>query len=280
MKKLLLVLLLLTQLGALFGQTEQDSLTIVNIDWKRTHIEQGIIHYEAQVPELYKGPQNINIIEIDFKSRRDIEAAIIADPKMEKTSQIAKNNMAKVALNGSYYNMKAGNSVCYYKQNGVVVDTTAITASDRANGVVRIKKGKVSLEPWDKEKELKDIKSNNNESVLAAGPMMLHKGNYLVIEENDFNRTKHPRTAIVTTKDNKLLFVTVDGRNKEKAIGVSIKELAQLLKLLNAKEALNLDGGGSTTLWSKRGIEDGVLNMPSDRGGERKVANVIVIKRK
>lgn len=280
MKKLLLVLLLLVQFNVLFGQTEQDSLTVISIDWKRTHIEQGIIHYEAQVAELYKGPQNINIIEIDFKSRRDIEAAIIADPKMEKTSQIAKNNVAKVALNGSYYNMKAGNSVCYYKQNGIVVDTTSIGAQDRANGVIKIKKGKVSLEPWNREKELKDIKSNNNESVLAAGPMMLHKGDYLFIEENDFNRTKHPRTAIVTTKDNKLLFVTVDGRNKEKATGVSIKELAQLLKLLNAKDALNLDGGGSTTLWSKRGVDDGVLNMPSDRGGERKVANVIVIKRK
>ena len=278
-KTLLIFSLLLTQYISVLGQSQQDSLVVVNLDWKKTALEQGVTHYHAQVASLYKGAQNINIIEIDIKERPDLTADIVASSKMERTSVMAKNNKAIAALNGTFYNMKLGNSVCYYKQDGVIVDTTSIDVCHRFGGVIIIKNGKLKLAPWSKDEELKNIKSGGKETILASGPMMIHNGEYLPIEHNDFNRTKHPRTAIAITKDDKLLLITVDGRNKEKAIGVSINELAQLLKLLNVEEGLNLDGGGSTTLWSDKGNEDGILNMPSDKAGERRVANIIVIKK-
>ncbi|MBR0560796.1 phosphodiester glycosidase family protein, partial [Neokomagataea sp. TBRC 2177] len=76
--------------------------------------------------------------------------------------------------------------------------------------------------------------------------------------------TRHPRSAVCQLKDGKVLLVTVDGRFKGKAEGIRIAELAHLLRILGGKNALNLDGGGSTTLWSASAPDNGVLNKPCD----------------
>ena len=68
--------------------------------------------------------------------------------------------------------------------------------------------------------------------------------------------------------------ITVDGRSED-AAGMSLYELQAFLQTKDCLEAINLDGGGSTTMWVK---DKGVVNHPSDKTGERKVANVIIIK--
>ena len=96
----------------------------------------------------------------------------------------------------------------------------------------------------------------------------------------DFINTRHPRSVIFTKKDGTTVFLTVDGRSKGNADGMSIPELAQLVKVLGAKDAINLDGGGSTTLWTKGA---GIVNYPCDNRrfdheGERSVSNIIYVK--
>jgi len=79
-----------------------------------------------------------------------------------------------------------------------------------------------------------------------------------------FFTTAHPRTAIGITHDNRLLLVTVDGRQPDTSEGIPLDELAQLMIELGAVNALNLDGGGSTTMT----IADPaprVLNLPSSK---------------
>jgi exopolysaccharide biosynthesis protein len=68
----------------------------------------------------------------------------------------------------------------------------------------------------------------------------------------------------------------VDGRKKDLSIGVGFAELADIMLELGCKEALNLDGGGSTTLW----LNGEVANHPSEKGVERNVANALVLVRK
>ena len=91
-----------------------------------------------------------------------------------------------------------------------------------------------------------------------------------------FVNTKHPRSAIVLTKDKKILFVVVDGRMKGKAEGVNIPELTHMIRVLGGKDALNLDGGGSSTLWSGEYSDTGIINTPSG-GVERRVANSVCV---
>ncbi|HEY3356353.1 MAG TPA: phosphodiester glycosidase family protein [Polyangia bacterium] len=81
--------------------------------------------------------------------------------------------------------------------------------------------------------------------------------------------TRQPRTALGLSADRRTFWlIVVDGRSAD-SIGVTTAQLGQLLLDLGAWDALNLDGGGSTTMWLDG---PGVLNVPSD-GTERAVAN-------
>ncbi|RYF22864.1 MAG: phosphodiester glycosidase family protein, partial [Flavobacteriales bacterium] len=94
---------------------------------------------------------------------------------------------------------------------------------------------------------------------------------------------RHPRTAVAVTKDGKLLLITVDGRNPM-AKGMSAKELTQFLKrYFNPKAAMNIDGGGSTMMWIKGQVPNGIVNYPTDNKkfdhyGQRMVETVLFIK--
>ena len=92
---------------------------------------------------------------------------------------------------------------------------------------------------------------------------------------------RHPRTAVgIATGGRRLLLVAVDGRQAPYSDGMTLRELATLMLALGAREALNLDGGGSTALVvaerdSARGLR--VANHPSDAAGERPVGNALAI---
>ncbi|MCK7477320.1 MAG: phosphodiester glycosidase family protein [Candidatus Moduliflexus flocculans] len=68
------------------------------------------------------------------------------------------------------------------------------------------------------------------------------------IYEPGFAEARHPRTAVGVRADGRILLVTVDGRQPERSVGMTIAELAALLLELGAVEAINMDGGGSTTM--------------------------------
>jgi hypothetical protein len=90
-----------------------------------------------------------------------------------------------------------------------------------------------------------------------------------------FSAARHPRSAVgITRGGDTLLFVAVDGRQAS-SVGMSLTELAQAMLHLGAWDALNLDGGGSTTLV----VDDSVVNSPSDPTGERAVGDVLLLRR-
>jgi exopolysaccharide biosynthesis protein len=67
--------------------------------------------------------------------------------------------------------------------------------------------------------------------------------------------------------------VTVDGRQPGTSVGMNLQELAEMLLELGAVDAMNLDGGGSTTMF----VGGKVINQPSDKEGERKVSDAILV---
>jgi hypothetical protein len=87
---------------------------------------------------------------------------------------------------------------------------------------------------------------------------------------------KHPRTAVGFSRDSTTLFIlAVDGRSQRSA-GVTLDELALLMRRLGAWQAMNFDGGGSTTMV----IDGAVVNAPSDTAGERAVGNALLVVKK
>ncbi len=88
-----------------------------------------------------------------------------------------------------------------------------------------------------------------------------------------FDTTRHPRTMIGADAEGAIWLVTVDGRNPELSLGMSFTELQRLARRLGLRSALNLDGGGSTTMW----VGGRIVNTPSDAGGPRKVSDAILV---
>lgn len=106
-------------------------------------------------------------------------------------------------------------------------------------------------------------------TAMGGGPILVAQGRSLQASSKD---PRNPRTAI-GWNDREFYFVVVDGRKKDLSIGVDFAELADLMIELGCQEALNLDGGGSTTLW----LKGQVVNHPSENGVERNVANALVL---
>lgn len=262
--------------------SEQDSLLIVKADWKVTTTADGLTHKQAQIKGLFNSVQSINLIEIPRASKRKI--GIAGNEGMKRTSQQATEKGAVAAINGTYYNMKEGNSVCFYKIGDTVIDTTTDGEfKSRVNGAIREKRGKIEIIEWSKPIEHSYKKSKG--TVLASGPIMLDNGKRSDWSacSKSFIETRHPRSAIYTKGDGTVVFITVDGRSAGNADGVSIPELAYLVKILGGDDAINLDGGGSTTLWLKGAPDNGVLNYPTDNklfdhAGERSVSNIFYVK--
>ncbi|EEF61907.1 phosphodiester glycosidase family protein [Pedosphaera parvula] len=113
------------------------------------------------------------------------------------------------------------------------------------------------------------------DTAVGGRPLLLVHGKELETSKQKGNNAativRHPRTALGWNA-RYFFLVVVDGRQKELSMGMSSQELAHFMSTLGCTEAMNLDGGGSTTFW----LDGKVVNSPSDRH-ERSVANALII---
>jgi len=136
---------------------------------------------------------------------------------------------------------------------------------------------RLNLNLWPVETEAADSWQKAT-SVVGGGPQLIKDGRVEITNtaENilpSFVSDTHPRTAIAKLKSGQVLLVTVDGREPGESVGMSLTMLADLLLEFGAVEAINLDGGGSTTMV----IRNKLVNKPSDATGERPVSDAILV---
>ncbi len=118
---------------------------------------------------------------------------------------------------------------------------------------------------------------------IGGGPLILKDGEIVAVERGQAERMGasiyvaiHPRTAIGVKEDGKtIVAIVVDGRQPGYSRGVTVTELAELLREKGAVRAINLDGGGSSTMV----VHGSVANSPSDTGGLRSLTNAILFRR-
>ena len=154
-------------------------------------------------------------------------------------------------------------------QNGKVVKTSYTPCEIPEDGfIVSGPESKISQILNSKKLKL-DIKMNpdweNVNHILSGGPYLVKDGEvYIDMTEERLSSVggRNPRTAIGYTKDNNLILLTADGR-EEASIGLTLNELAKLMKQLGCVNAMNLDGGGSTVMY----INGQVVNRPAVKGG-------------
>lgn len=110
---------------------------------------------------------------------------------------------------------------------------------------------------------------------IGGGPRLLAEGQFVGGEgfPQLFSERRHPRTAIGVLPDGRVLLFVVDGRQPYHSLGMTLQELAINLRQLGAVDAMNLDGGGSTTMV----VAGRVVNLPSDETGERLVPDALLV---
>ena len=289
MKKFIALFLLVFTVVLGVSAQSVDSIALNSGNWKTSVVAPGLIHKACHFTEnsLFSSNQYISVLEILPDNGRKIE--IYASPVLKETSLIAREKRALAAINGSFFkfnytpNTIDYNSVDYIRKGFVQLAPNTYREKGKREqhqlGALAVLNDKLYILKADKlaiwEKYI------FAEEVITTGPLLLKSGVEETMLNASFYTTRHPRTAIAIKKDGTILFITVDGRSAESA-GVSLKELLNITKWLGAVDAINLDGGGSTTMFIEGSSESGVVNHPCDNKkfdnqGERKVANIVIV---
>ncbi len=265
---------------------QSDSIVFVRVQWQKEKIGKGVklrtFHFKDS--SLFNSNENISILEIKPGKRIKIDLGY-HEKELIKTSDFGKKNNAVAALNGTFFDVKNGGSVDYIKADNKRINYSrlgkdSLRANHQRSAIVFLN-GTIYITKYDGSTSWED--SLVAEDVMVSGPLLRLNNADEMLDTTLFNKTRHPRTMVGILKSGKILLVTVDGRDKN-AAGMSMKELQTVMRWLGTESAINLDGGGSTALWVNGQPDGGVVNYPSDNKiwdhlGERKVANVILVKR-
>ena len=248
--------------------------------------------------EKFGAKQFVNVLALDLNCK-DYELDFVALEKADSLSSVALSHDAVVGINGTYEW-----DASFVKADGKVYSEITLPSDHirywKHEGAVAFDGKKVKIGYGNKASYLK----NKMPDIFSSSPMLIDNykpvGAVFVgdISELDLDKlhyedyrrhqgVRHPRTAIALSRSHKLLLITIDGRS-ENGAGMSAKEVTEFLcEYFNPRYALNLDGGGSTTMYIKGSGESltDVINYPTDNKrydhyGQRRVPTHILVKRK
>lgn len=297
----------LISVSVCFAQN-QDSLAFVKADWDIVDLGKGSMSMYAQVP-MFNSMQSVCVVKYPARKFR---TEILHRPKelAGKPSEIAQEVGAVFALNAAYFHVKERIPSVYFREGKEQFGYTHPTELYRVNGLMGFKdrKGQKARIEMAADTTAYGSVSKGWHSAMASGPMLILDDEIVVpvlmgdkadganvsameaeqkqgskirthYTSAQFYDKRHPRAAFGYDDQGNAYLVVIDGRFKGKADGATIYETAYICNMLGMTNAINLDGGGSTTLWTEK---TGVINHPYDNKkfdheGERSVPNLIVV---
>jgi exopolysaccharide biosynthesis protein len=309
MKQLLFILFTIAVYGRSAAQS--DSLAFSKGVWTSRILADGVVWRSVHFAQngLFGANELINTVEIAVSGLRTHRLSVVHSDSLQRTSQLAGGRDALAAINGSFFKMRGADPDYHRELNGVPKQEPS--RSDHNRSIVYLREGDsvISENMPDKDHVRKrhqqgsiaigdegisilkgdpcDLNWEHGISardVMSTGPVMLLSGIEQDIPDDAFCRTRHPRTALGRKADGTIVLLVVDGRAVGSA-GMSISELQHTMRWLGCVDAINLDGGGSSTMYIKGEPYAGVVNYPADNKkfdheGEREVANAIVLERR
>ena len=270
---IMLVLLLTPNLSAAAVQTSEPFVGVRLERIVRSQPRPQIIHLAIIDPHAP------GIRFLVTPSNGDPNGPLPGDPNLETTRettlQFVARQHAQLGINGSFFtfvkNSLDTNDVSLVVSNGHVVSpldphdawVLNITPDNRA----QIRKVTAN--------ELGQPRSRLYEAI-AGSDLLVDDGKIVAPAGSKFDDSHPPRTAVAVTRQGRLLLMTVDGRQPGFSEGMSLHEVARFLVAHGAVEALNFDGGGSTTI-VLADPHPRIINFPSDHkpDGEAGVARAV-----
>ncbi len=253
------------------GIAQTNAEIIRDADWYERTIAQGVVAKSYQFDNLFNSRQTIYVLEADMNvAGVGIELPFRQDGTRRTVPAFAGTiTGATASVNGNFFN--SAGSVQFLRVNGSAVANTLPGAAD-AGGIAVTAGGdlRALARPTSGWASLADP------NVMATNiPVMIGGARYPFPSGNFYTVDRHPRTVIGVTQSNRLLMVVIDGRSST-AAGMTFVELFETMQALDAHDAVNMDGGGSSTMWDADTPGSGISNMPSD-GPPRAVANSVVL---
>jgi exopolysaccharide biosynthesis protein len=269
--------------GNIFGQ-DLDSIAFTKLVWENKKLGKGLIwqHVHTRDSAIFSSRQNVHVVRLK-KRKSKFDLGIARSAQGDLTSTMSANRGAIAGVNASFFNTKTWQSVNFVKIDGIIEDTSVTkngSYSSHQMGVILFDEKGVDIVMRDTSMRQAWDKSLKYKNAMESGPLLILDGISQTLPSNAFNTNRHPRTCVGLTKD-EIILMTVDGRTNE-SYGLSLFEATKVMRWLGCKEAINLDGGGSTTMFIKDQHTTGVVNMPCDNKkfdheGERKVANALIV---
>lgn len=218
---------------------------------------------------------------------------------VEFSGRVITGSGTEIPLSAINRPPRAGGVALYTPEYGPLTPPQALVVVVRDDRVVRIGRGRLPipvsgfalataasernllghLQPGDGVRLRLGLAPEGIVNALQGGPALVRDGRVHIPYDwegftHGFYRVRTARSAIGITRANKIMFVTVDRRSRRSS-GMNLPELASLMHRLGARDAMNLDGGGSATL-----VVGGRIVSALPRGGERTVSAVLVALRR
>lgn len=275
-KNYVLLLLVLLTFTLSYGQSEK------LLEQERNKNGDAINFVQIKTDSIFNSNQIITLLILPKNSFERFSIKFgYSKSDLRKTSSFGKRESAVAAINGGFFNMDSGGSATYFEIDDSVINRTrnpdlkwGIEDSITNGAIVFTKDFEIALQKANSDQfyEL----SKQESAVLVSGPLLLLNSEMLKLPIMKFASKRHPRTCLCVDEEESVVFITIDGRQKE-AEGMSLTEAQKFLLDIGCVDAINLDGGGSTTMWAQ---DKGIINFPSGKSGERPVANAVLIIKK
>jgi len=295
--------------------------------WTKQKVMDGVIYWEFKGYESISGAQQfVHVADIDLSKGYDFiigydgEKHVCSDMHKQKNAVVSinggyetssifikylgvvKHNIENNKISGTeVINWKNDGGICIDK-NGAVSIVNSMCSKSGQTGTSQY--GEALNDQRNFYRSSTEMKAMDN--IISSGPLLIYEGKpwgeefvprsmsastyNSYVSENPFKHqgVRHPRTAIALCSDGRLLLVVGDGRYNTVCNGFSARELTQfLVQNFNPVYALNMDGGGSSTMCVS-GLGDQsthVVNYPCDNGkadhdGERTVRTFFCVVKK
>ena len=254
------------------AQNRKDYATVLaeaNWGWQN---RDGVEYGKASFADLYGNPQVVSIAK--YSSAAMSTTLYDKEGSTQGTNSLATETGASVAINGSYFNMSTSTSTTALWLYGNEVATTASEEFARVNGIIGFKDGTFTIEPYSASTTSATLATwgKKYDCFVAAGPIIRRGG--VSMDANIGGESfygPHPRTMLGKCADGTVYMIVMEGRMND-ATGFSMDNMVALAEDLGMTDAINLDGGGSSTLWINGA---GVINRLSG-GSVRNVPNIII----
>jgi exopolysaccharide biosynthesis protein len=242
----------------------------------------GVTHRVIYSPT---GPWTINVLSAELTQCTAAEAVASGDDTLRRTrttallATLAGHEQVLGGVNADFFDLKNGRPTNLLVVNGVMRTppiAQPVLAFDTAGAahIGLFTLGDGALRPY-------------QPLEAVGGRPVLVRDSAIASEVDTFGsksfRERNPRTAAgIAHNGRRLILAVVDGREYQNA-GMTLREMAALMLALGARDAINLDGGGSTTMVvAQRGAAGSlrIVNHPSDKEGERAVGDALAIVRR